>query len=301
MSNARTWGLQDGFVKIYRVLVIIVLVLIALGGSTRVMNAGLACPDWPLCFGNLIPDFHPQVYFEFIHRVVAGFVSFLVVGLHVMLIRKRSVPVHIKWLAFGAILLLFSQVVMGGLTVLLQLKAGVVASHLGMGTGLFAVLVWIYQSLVWESVSAAPRQERVIVRQCGLMLMVIYTQILLGGLVASNYGANVCGREWPTCFGKWFPTFSGIIGLQIIHRTWAYVVFLTAVITYVIVRQLGTDVRLRKLTGMMLGVVLIQVCIGITNVMTNTPPSIAVIHLLFAVKILWLAVRALHRAVQVRN
>ena len=44
------------------------LAVIALGVLTRAMDAGLACPDWPLCFGDVIPDYHPQVYLEFIHR-----------------------------------------------------------------------------------------------------------------------------------------------------------------------------------------------------------------------------------------
>jgi cytochrome c oxidase assembly protein subunit 15 len=299
MSNATEWRLPPWFIKIYRILVIVVLCLIALGGSTRVMNAGLACPDWPLCFGRFVPDYHPQVYFEFIHRVVAGLVSIGVVSLHVILLRNKNVSRGLKKLAAAAMLLLLSQVVMGGLTVLLQLKAGVVATHLGMGTGLFAVLVWIYQSLVWDPATAAKPQASSVKRMCLAMLGVIYLQIILGGLVASNYGANVCAGEWPTCYGSFFPTFSGTIGLHIIHRTWAYVVFLTALSLYFVVRKAGSDVRLRKLTGMMMGVVFLQVCVGIANVKFNTPPLIAVVHLLFAAKILWLAVRSVHRVVNV--
>src|SRR5262249_890506 len=51
------------FIWAYRLLLVLTTCLMALGGATRAMDAGLACPDWPLCFGHFVPDFHPQVYF----------------------------------------------------------------------------------------------------------------------------------------------------------------------------------------------------------------------------------------------
>ena len=63
------------FIRVYGLLCAAIICLIALGAATRAMNAGLACPDWPLCFGDIIPDFHPQVYFEFIHRVLACLIA----------------------------------------------------------------------------------------------------------------------------------------------------------------------------------------------------------------------------------
>src|SRR5437763_1499392 len=121
------------------------------------MKAGLAYPDWPLCYGNVIPDFQHQIYFEFIHRVVAGLVGIATVVLQIMLMANGKVRSGLKALAALSLVLLGSQIVLGGLTVLWQLKANVVASHLGIGTAFFAVLLWI--SLELRKVSQPSKEQ----------------------------------------------------------------------------------------------------------------------------------------------
>ena len=135
--------LPKWFSPALKALVIEVFALIALGGFVRIMNAGLACPDWPLCFGDYIPDYHPQVYFEFIHRAMAGLVA-ISTAILALTLWLSSQPKKIKWIMAFAVVLLLAQIIFGGLTVLWQLQAGVVATHLGMGTAFFATLLWIY-------------------------------------------------------------------------------------------------------------------------------------------------------------
>lgn len=292
MPNSELWGLGSSYQKQYRWLVIATLALIGLGGSVRVMNAGLACPDWPLCFGQFIPDYHPQVYFEFMHRVLAGAVSLAVVWLQWQLFRNPKVPRGLKAVAALSLVVLLLQVVMGGLTVLLQLHDKVVAMHLGLGTGFFALQVWIYLSVARASKERPT--SRGLLGLCLNLLIAVYLQILLGGLVASNYAANVCPGEFPTCHGKMFPTFQGAIGLQVMHRTWAYFVLAMVIGAFFLIRKKTQDKHLWKLSSILLGVVLLQVLVGISNVLFYTPPLIAVIHLLFATKILWVVVRMIH-------
>ena len=128
MSVAKAQGLPAWYSRAFGFLVGAVFVLIALGGAVRTMKAGLACPDWPLCFGRFIPDYHPQVYFEFIHRVVAGSVAILAVGLMLVLFRSKASS-RLKVMGAVALMLLAAQIVFGGLTVILLLKANVVATH----------------------------------------------------------------------------------------------------------------------------------------------------------------------------
>lgn len=255
------------------------------------MNAGLACPDWPLCFGDVIPDYHPQVYFEFIHRVVAGLVSIATAILMWKLFRSNAPSALKKWGAFAVILLL-TQVVFGGLTVLLQLHSKVVAAHLGMGTGFFGLLLWIYLGLKEARLPSAPVGDWRF-KWSAFVLLAVFGQIILGGLVASHFASLVC-TDFPTCHGQWFPTFSGIIGLHVIHRLGAYTVFAILLASWFMLTKRAGSARLGRLAGYGFGLVCLQIAIGIANVVLHTPPLIAVAHLATATAILAVAVRQLH-------
>ena len=58
-------------------LVVAVVALVVIGGATRVMEAGLACPDWPLCYGTLLPgrQMNAKVFLEWFHRLYAFIVG----------------------------------------------------------------------------------------------------------------------------------------------------------------------------------------------------------------------------------
>lgn len=287
-ERALALNLPSWYIGVFGGLVVAVYGLIALGGSVRIMNAGLACPDWPLCFGDVIPDYHPQVYFEFIHRVVAGCVGLVTLSLQILLFRSK-VSKKLKWLGAASLVLLLTQIVFGGLTVLLQLHAKVVAGHLALGTGFFSVLLWMYLSLKGEkAVSVKPW-----VRRWTLFSgAAVYGQILLGGLVASNFASLAC-TEFPKCQGEWFPTFHGIIGLHITHRLGAYTLFAILLMNFWLLRR-GVADRLKSLSTGALAMVLVQIGIGIANVLFFTPPLIAVAHLAMATAILSLMVRQIH-------
>lgn len=275
--------------KSYKYLIVSTLFLIALGGSVRAMNAGLACPDWPLCFGDIIPDFHIQVYFEFIHRVIAGLVTIGLIYLNIKIIRNPNISKSIKGVAIFSWLLVSIQIVLGGLTVLLQLHEKVVAAHLGLGTAFFATLIWIYTSLKPKLVSEYEAWAQY--RWPSLfVVLAIYTQIILGGLVASHYAANVC-PEFPYCHGSLVPTLSGVIGLHVIHRLGAYTLFVIVMAFVFYIFKTTKDKRAKKYAlALSLGL-LAQIFIGIANVIFQTPPLITVMHLSAGALLLGLAVR----------
>ena len=119
-------------------LVALTLGLIVLGALVRAHGAGLACPDWPRCFGVWVPVLDLRIGFEWAHRVMAGSISLLFVGLGVAVLRD---PV-LRRAAGGplaiAAALLVAQIVLGGLTVLLGLAPWTVTAHLLTGTSFAA-------------------------------------------------------------------------------------------------------------------------------------------------------------------
>src|SRR5688500_16689683 len=116
------------------VLVLATWALLVVGASVRVNGAGLACPDWPLCFGEVVPPIDLKVCFEFGHRVRAGGIGLAYLALGALVARRRAElgrGVLGLW-ASGAVVLAV-QIVLGGLTVLHLLAEWTVASHLVTG------------------------------------------------------------------------------------------------------------------------------------------------------------------------
>ena len=97
-------------------LVVALIALVAIGGATRVMEAGLACPDWPLCYGVLLPgrQMNAQVFLEWFHRLDAFLVGLALVTLLVASIwGRRQLPSWLPVLSLLAVALVFLQGILG--------------------------------------------------------------------------------------------------------------------------------------------------------------------------------------------
>ena len=93
---------RPGLARLCRHLVVALIALVTIGGATRVMEAGLACPDWPLCFGALLPagQMSLRVFLEWFHRLDAALVSagLLLLGARSWWTRRRG-PAWLPWAA----------------------------------------------------------------------------------------------------------------------------------------------------------------------------------------------------------
>lgn len=277
-------------IKSYRYLCVAIFCLVTLGGAVRAMNAGLACPDWPLCFGDFIPEYHPQVYFEFMHRVLAGLVAIFSVYLNIRILRSADSSKWVKRLAASVMGILLIQIIMGGLTVILRLHEKVVALHLGLGTAFFALSLWIYLSLAFKQNFPGSALSKKAKTACIILLVAVYGQILLGGLVASHYAALVC-TDFPLCNGRFIPTLSGIIGLHVIHRLGAYTLAVIVFSFAIYVRARISCPEILKWSRVALTLLVMQIFIGIMNVLFFTPPALTVLHLAVGTALLGVAVR----------
>lgn len=288
-SGAGLARLALGFV----VLMLVTTALIVLGALVRAHGAGLACPDWPLCFGRVIPEIDFEVAFEWSHRVLAGAVSLAFAALAFGVLRRPAArPAARQLLALAAGLLLV-QVLLGALTVWLLLASWTVTAHLITGNLFSLTLLLIACSLrdtarpPTSRPPAAAAAHGLVVATAALLLL----QMLLGGLVSSNYAGLAC-PEWPTCNGgQWFPTLAGSVGLHLAHRTNGYLLFAMLAAAAFASRR---DVGLRRFTFPALALGLCEVAVGIANVTLGIPVEVTGLHSLLAAALvltLTLAVR----------
>ena len=173
-------------------MAIATLALMAVGSATRVMNAGLACPDWPLCYGQLVPtaQMNLQVFLEWFHRLDASLIGLMAIGLVGLSVwYRRWVPNWLPWAAVGALGLILVQGLLGGLTVTQLLRFDIVTAHLGTALLFFCALLAIAVALTpYQATGNVGRLPWL-----GLLAAVlVYAQSILGGLVASQWAAHQC-------------------------------------------------------------------------------------------------------------
>jgi cytochrome c oxidase assembly protein subunit 15 len=175
-------------------LVVALVALVAIGGATRVMEAGLACPDWPLCYGLLLPgrQMNLQVFLEWFHRLDAFVVGVaLLVLAAVAFWKRRELPIWVPAVALIALVLVAVQGALGAFTVIQLLAAPMVTAHLATALLLVALVSGTQQALTPLPPGAAPLP--LWWRVLGLAaLAAVFSQALLGGAMASQWAADRC-------------------------------------------------------------------------------------------------------------
>jgi cytochrome c oxidase assembly protein subunit 15 len=252
--------------------------LVIVGALVRAHGAGLACPDWPLCFGELVPAFDLKVAFEWGHRVMAGALSLALVGLAAYVLTNRELRARYRTPLAFIFAILGVQIVLGGLTVLLGLAPWTVTAHLLTGNAFVISLLWLSRGLL-EGARATPVARAAVpgalaglVSACAVLVVL---QFLLGGLVASHYAGLAC-TTFPLCNGDSLaPTLTGPVGLQVLHRLNAYAV--TVAFALFAWRARG-NARLGPLALAGFGLVLAQVAVGVANVLLLLPIEITALH-----------------------
>ncbi|WP_271255000.1 COX15/CtaA family protein [Pseudanabaena sp. Chao 1811] len=176
--------------------------VMAIGSATRVMNAGLACPDWPLCYGSVLPaeQMNLQVFLEWFHRLVASTVGFATIVLFgASWYFRQSLPKWLPWATSGSLSLVVFQGILGGLTVTQLLRFDIVTAHLGTGLLFFSSLLAIFAALTNQTISEQNRTSPKIAWLGLTAAVLIYLQSILGALVASQWALHQCFATQDMC------------------------------------------------------------------------------------------------------
>lgn len=181
-------------------LVVALVALVVIGGATRVMEAGLACPDWPLCYGVLLPgrQMNLQVFLEWFHRLDAFLVGLALLALLVASVwRRRQLPAWMPWLALLAVILVAVQGALGALTVTRLLAAPMVTAHLATALLLLLLVSGLDQGL------GRPAPAEPSPGWCPwlplLPTALVVAQCVLGGAMASQWAVDHCLSSGSQC------------------------------------------------------------------------------------------------------
>ncbi len=299
------------FRRLNFVAVLLCFGVVVLGAFVRLSDAGLGCPDWPGCYGHVgVPEADheiasaeaafpnrpveaPKAWKEMIHRYLASTLGLLIVALAVLSTRLPGAPRKLPWVLVGLVIF---QGLLGMWTVTLLLKPLIVTGHLIGGLTTFSLLLWMWLAQRPRGTVAAPR-PLLGVAAVGLVLVAL--QIFLGGWTSTNYAALAC-PDFPTCQYRWAPetdfktAFTLWHGLGInyehgildararvtihwMHRIGAVVVTLFLLLLATALLRCREGVW-RGFGYAVLGVLLLQLTLGITTVLFQLPLPLATAH-----------------------
>jgi heme a synthase len=276
--------------------------LIFVGGLVTSTGSALAVPDWPLAFGKLIPAWQGGIRFEFAHRVVAGFVILLTLGLMiwVLLVEHRRWVRNTALAAFGLIVV---QAVLGGITVLFELPLAIAVMHAATAQAFFCVMVAIavFTNPRWEQTTPAVESagRPPLAALAAVTTGTIYAQILMGALMR-HLGAGLAIPDFPLAFGQLLPPYwNEFIVVNFAHRIGAWVVSAMIIWTVARVLRSGREFpELRRPAFALILLLLLQVSLGAFTIWSQRAVLPTTSHVAIGAAVLatslTLAMRAYH-------
>lgn len=261
-----------------------VLVLITVGGIVRTTGSGLGCPDWPLCYGKVLPPFEYHAIIEYLHRFIASIIVGPLVlvnfALVVLWMRKDKA---LLWISLVTVVLLLIQGGLGAITVLNELPPAIVAVHLSTGELFFALIITqatlMYKYRLVDANSFALSRKIVVLTI--LSVPVMYFVLISGSLVTAN-GALAACLSWPLCGNSGF-----LASIHMGHR-WAVLV-LGLFVIYVVhfaIKNKSFPGDVRKIAMLVALVFIIQIAVGALMIMLRFPIYLTATHVAMA-SVVW--------------
>jgi cytochrome c oxidase assembly protein subunit 15 len=260
------------FVAVY------VVFLLGAGAMVTSTGSGLAVPDWPLSFGQVMPPMEGGVFYEHGHRMVAAGLGVLTIVLSVWLwkVERRPWLRRLGWAALG---LVIAQGVLGGVTVLLKLPLLTSVLHACLAQAFFLVAVFIALALApgWGDIPRGSGPSRL----PSLSLLTtgaIYVQLILGAVMRHMH-AGLAIPDFPLVFGGlWPPAFTPGVAVHLLHRLWAVVVVAAVLATWFETRRSTDWAGLRRPATILVALVVVQFSLGAWVILSARQTHVATTH-----------------------
>lgn len=310
--------MKNRYASLALIATLLALCVVMLGAYTRLSDAGLGCPDWPGCYGHLTVPTSPtdiaraethfpgmvveaaKAWKEMIHRYVAGTLGILIVVLAIWgFVRRQKNPTQPLFLPLFLVLLVIFQAALGMWTVTWKVLPVVVSAHL-LGGFALVILLWYLYLKTRLKTPLHPTKALGFRPWAILGICILVLQISLGAWTSTTYSALAC-QDFPYCHGSLFPPLElkqafqlfhpiGInyeggvletpvrITIQMMHRYGAFfTAFYLGALSITILWSRHTQ-GLRASAATLLILLILQILLGIANVMMQLPLGIAVAH-----------------------
>jgi protoheme IX farnesyltransferase len=296
------------FQKLTLATAVATYLLVTWGAVVRVTNSGLGCPDWPLCYGQLLPPLDDtSAWIEWFHRTLAALVGLLVLAVLIVAVRHHRQRAIVLPAVLALVFTAF-QAYLGKVTVETGNSGDSVTAHLAMAMVVLASLVYIAIRVRYPARLPSGGAAQRFTLLAAFAALAVYALLLFGSHVTATGSALVFGGAWPLFpNGALLPSFDpdpAIAGMQtthVLHRLVAVVVGVIVLITaWVAWRRsadgswgaVGARQVLLALCGTAAALFAAQVVVGAAQIATTLAPWSVALHLALGAAIWALLVAA---------
>jgi protoheme IX farnesyltransferase len=267
--------------------------LVTIGVIVRATDSGLGCPDWPFCYGQILPpvgDF--KAWIEWVHRTVAAVIGFEILGLAVLALRDHRNRASILWPTLGAVFLVGFQAWLGRETVRLGNTGASVTAHLASAMALVGLLVFLTVRAGYPAHLPRRGTSQRFTLLAAFAAAATFALLLFGSQVTATDSALVF-PDWPLMGGTLVPALTDVTAAHVLHR-WVAAVVGVILLALVVVawrtqRDRPTLVRLAVGAAVLFA---LQVAIGGAQVLTRLAEWTQTLHLALGATI-WAVVAGL--------
>ncbi len=281
--------------RAYKVTVVWTLCLLFLGSIVHATESSLACPDWPTCFGTMMPEMTGGVFWEHLHRLVAGGLVLMFILATWLARKETSDRPWIFRLSIVGVGLLLVQSIFGGLTVIYRLPDLISTTHLSLAFIFLSLATVLAVATHGSTNSKSPPAMKGVSRSDGTKLaayaaiaaVAVFVQSVIGALVRHTDGGMSC-PDIPLCLGQIVPPLVNIqITSHFLHRTMAIVTSGAVIFLYAWTKtRCEIPNHVQRLVVIAVGLLVIQVLLGIASVLTVLAIPPVSLHTLVAAALL---------------
>jgi protoheme IX farnesyltransferase len=276
------------FQRLAAATVVTTLLLVTVGVVVRATDSGLGCPDWPFCYGQLLPPLDdPKAWIEWLHRGIAVVIGFEILGLAILAFLDHRDRRSLVVASFGAVVLVGFQAWLGRETVRLGNSGESVTAHLAAAMLLLGLLVFILVRAGYPARLTGRGGSQRFTLLASFAALSTFALLLFGSQVtAGGVNAALVFGDWPLMDGTLVPPLTELTSAHVLHRWVAIVVGVivvgTALVAWRTQRAHPTLVRLALAAGILYPV---QALIGGLQVMTRLAPWTQTLHVVFGAAI----------------